>query len=98
VFAALGDGTRLDLVAALAEGGAMSIARLTARTTVSRQAVTKHLAVLAGVGLVHDVWVGRERRWSFDPVRLDEARRSLEAIGRQWDQALLRLKVAVEDS
>lgn len=97
VFAALGDETRLRLVAVLCVGGAVSIAQLTATTEVTRQAVTRHLQVLADAGLVRDVKVGRERLWQFDPLQLEEARRSLELIGQQWDQALARLKLAVEE-
>jgi DNA-binding transcriptional ArsR family regulator len=74
----------------------MSIAHLTAGTEITRQAVTKHLHVLADAGLVRDVKVGRERLWEFEPAHLEEARRSLDAIARQWDQALARLKLAVE--
>ena len=96
LFAALGDEVRLRLVAALCVGGALSITQLTAGTQITRQAVTKHLGVLASAGLVKDVKVGRERLWAFDPAPLDEARRSLQAIGEQWDQALARLKLAVE--
>jgi DNA-binding transcriptional ArsR family regulator len=96
IFAALGDETRLRLIAVLCAGGAMSIANLTAGTEITRQAVTKHLHVLADAGLVRDLKVGRERRWEFEPAHLEEARRSLEGIARQWDQALLRLKLAVE--
>ena len=96
VFAALGDETRLRLVAVLCVGGAVSIAQLTATTDITRQAVTKHLHVLADAGLVHHVKVGRERLWQFDPKQLDEARRSLELIAQQWDEALGRLKRAVE--
>lgn len=96
VFAALGDATRLRLIAALCIGGALSTAQLTAGTAITRQAVTKHLRVLAQAGLVHDVKHGRERRWQFEPSRLDEARRSLDAIAAQWDQALMKLKRFVE--
>lgn len=96
IFAALGDETRLRLIAVLCAGGAMSIARLTSRTEITRQAVTKHLQVLADAGLVHDIKVGRERLWQFEPAQLDEARRSLELIGQQWDRALGKLKMAVE--
>jgi DNA-binding transcriptional ArsR family regulator len=74
----------------------MSIAQLTAGTAITRQAVTRHLDVLASAGLVRDVKQGRERLWQFEPDRLDAARHSLEAIGQQWDQALLRLRAAVE--
>jgi DNA-binding transcriptional ArsR family regulator len=97
VFAALGDETRLRLVAVLCVGGAVSIAQLTATTDITRQAVTKHLHVLADAGLVHHVKVGRERLWQFDPQQLDEARRSLDLIAQQWDQALGRLKASLEE-
>jgi DNA-binding transcriptional ArsR family regulator len=98
VFAALGDEMRLRLVAALCVGGAMSITQLTTGTEISRQAITKHLGVLAAAGLVRDVKVGRERLWEFEPAHLDEARRTLELIGQQWDHALSKLKLAVESS
>jgi DNA-binding transcriptional ArsR family regulator len=96
IFAALGDDMRLRLIAALCTGGAMSIAQLTSGTDITRQAITKHLDVLAAAGLVRDVKIGRERLWEFEPSHLEEARRSLELISEQWDQALTRLKAAVE--
>jgi DNA-binding transcriptional ArsR family regulator len=96
VFAALGDPTRLQLVSLLCAGGALSIAQLTAHTDISRQAVSKHLEVLAEAGVVHGLKLGRERLWQLDPAQLDEARRTLEDIGRQWDVALGRLKSFVE--
>jgi DNA-binding transcriptional ArsR family regulator len=96
VFAALGDETRLRLIGVLCAGGAMSIAQLTMGTQITRQAVTKHLHVLADAGLVRGVKNGRERLWEFEPPKLDEARRSLELISQQWDQALQQLKRAVE--
>jgi DNA-binding transcriptional ArsR family regulator len=95
-FAALGDKTRLHLVAVLCAGGAMSITALTAGTELTRQAVTKHLHVLADAGLVRDLKVGRERRWQLEAGRLDEARRALEAYGARWDRALERLKASLE--
>ncbi len=96
VFAALGDEMRLRLIALLCVGGAMSIAQLTSGTNITRQAITKHLDVLAAAGLVRDVKVGRERLWEFEPARLEEARRSLELIAQQWDHALTKLKLTVE--
>ena len=97
IFAALGEEMRLRLIAVLCVGGAMSITQLTAGTDITRQAITKHLDVLAAAGLVRDVKVGRERLWEFEPAQLDEARRSLEAIAQQWDLALAKLKLAVEN-
>lgn len=96
VFAALGDQTRLRLVARLGREGPLSITRLTAGTDVTRQAVTKHLQVLAGAGLARSVPQGRERLWQLQPEPLDQVRRSLDLISRRWDESLDRLKAAVE--
>ena len=96
VFFALGDETRLRIVAVLCAGGAFSIAQLTTTTAITRQAVTKHLQVLSDARLVRDVKVGRERLYQLDPGQIDDARRSLDLIGRQWEQALGRLKASVE--
>lgn len=98
VFAALGDPTRLKLVAVLCAGGALSIAQLTANTDISRQGVTKHLQVLAEAGVVRDVKQGRERLWQLDPMQIAEAKRTLEVIGREWDVALGKLKAFAESS
>ncbi len=96
IFAALGDPTRLKLVAVLCAGGAFSIAQLTETTDISRQGVTKHLQVLAQAGIVRDVKMGRERLWQLDPAQIEEAKRTLELIGQQWDIALNKLKAFVE--
>ena len=97
LFAALGDETRLGLLLRLSAGGPGSIARLGARARVSRQAVTKHLEVLAGAGLIRDRWQGRERIWEIDRARFADALGYLNRISRQWDAALDRLKTFVED-
>ncbi len=97
VFAALGDETRLRLVATLCNGEPRSITQLTSVTPLSRQAVTKHLQVLARAGLVRGVKAGRERLWEFEAARLKRARQSLELIADQWDQSLNRLKRLLED-
>ncbi len=97
VFAALGDRTRLHLVSRMCRDGPMSIARLTDGSGVTRQAVTKHLHVLSGAGLVRSSRRGRERVWTVETRRLEEARRILDAISAQWDVALERLRAFVED-
>ncbi len=97
VFAALGDETRLQLVARLCEGGPQSIAALAAGSEVTRQAITKHLQVLADAGLARSAREGRERVWEFEPRRLAAVRRYLESIAKQWDDALDRLKNFVEE-
>jgi DNA-binding transcriptional ArsR family regulator len=98
VFAALGDTTRLSLLDRLSIDGPLSITRLTVGSRMTRQAITKHLHVLAGAGLVRDVRRGREHRWELETNRLSEARRSLDRIARRWDEALGRLKRFVEES
>jgi DNA-binding transcriptional ArsR family regulator len=96
VFAALGDTTRLNIVARLSDNGALSIIRLTEGSKISRQAVTKHLRALEGAGLVSSSRVGRERMWELQSARLAEAQHCLEAISNQWDAALNRLRAMVE--
>jgi DNA-binding transcriptional ArsR family regulator len=97
LFAALGDPTRLHVVSRLSAGGPMSITQLTEGSDVTRQAVTKHLTVLAEAGLVRDSREGRERVWELRTVQLGEARRVLELIANRWDEALERLRVMVEE-
>ncbi len=96
LFAALGDETRLRLLGRLCARGPGSIAQLSEKADVSRQAVTKHLEVLSGAGLVRSRWRGRERIWELEPERLDDAHAYLGEISRQWDDALSRLKAFVE--
>ena len=96
VFAALGDETRLSLVAKLSNGQAHSISRLTAGTRLTRQAITKHLRVLESAGLVHSTHAGRESLYRLDPQPIDKAREYLDFVSEQWDQALGRLKAFVE--
>jgi DNA-binding transcriptional ArsR family regulator len=96
LFAALGDETRLHLVSRLCNGGPMSISRLTEGSHVTRQAVTKHLRVMEESGLVRSRRHGRETVWKLDQRRLKDARRYLDVISKQWDDALLRLRDLVE--
>jgi len=96
LFAALGDETRLRLVQRLCAEGPLSTSRLSERSDVTRQAITKHLDTLAGAGLVRDVRKGRERIWEFSPERLKRATSCLEQISEQWDDAIGRLRDFVE--
>jgi DNA-binding transcriptional ArsR family regulator len=92
VFAALGDETRLRLVDRLCSGGPQSISRLTAGSRVTRQAVTKHLRVLEGAGLLRETRVGRESRWEIETARLRIARRYLAWIAQRWSERLSSLE------
>ena len=97
VFAALGDATRLSLVGRLSVEGPLSITRLSEGTGVTRQAITRHLHALGDAGLVRDARRGRERVFELDLKRLEVARRDLDQISAQWDEAAERLRAFVED-
>src|SRR5262249_56052450 len=88
VFAALGDETRLALVAKLSGGQPCSISQLTKGSKLTRQAITKHLRVLESVGIVHSVHAGRGSLFELDPKPIAEMRKYLDFVSEQWDQAL----------
>ena len=97
LFAALGDETRLRLVERLTKGEPLSISRLSHGEPVTRQAITRHLEVLEGAGLVRGAKVGRERVWEIDPRRFTDAEAALARIRTEWTDRLSRLKSLVED-
>jgi len=97
VLAALGDATRLSLVAKLSGGQPYSISQLTRGSKLTRQAITKHLRVLENVGIVHSIRRGRENRFHFDPQPIEGMKEYLEFVSKQWDQTLSRLKSFVEE-
>jgi DNA-binding transcriptional ArsR family regulator len=97
VFAALGDETRLFLVAKLCVGQLHSISQLTEGSKLTRQAITKHLRVLEAAGLVRGVRAGRENLFKFSPEPIEGIKRYLDQVSEQWDEALARLKSFVEE-
>jgi DNA-binding transcriptional ArsR family regulator len=97
IFAALGDKRRLGLVSRLSSRGPMSIAKLAAGSDVTRQAITKHLRTLERAGIVRGERSGRKSIWQIETRRLQAARRVLDAISKQWDSALGRLRALVEE-
>jgi DNA-binding transcriptional ArsR family regulator len=96
VFAALGDETRLALLGKLSGGQRQSISQLAGGSSLTRQAITKHLRVLEGAGVVQSARVGRESLFEFKPEPLRDVRAYLDRVSGQWDQALARLKSFVE--
>jgi DNA-binding transcriptional ArsR family regulator len=96
VFAALGDETRLLLIANLSAGEPRSISQLTQGHKVTRQAITKHLRILESAGLVRGERSGRQSLFELDPRPIMELREYLDLVSAQWDQALSRLKSFVE--
>jgi DNA-binding transcriptional ArsR family regulator len=97
VFAALGDPTRLRVVARLCVEGPRSATALSRGSKVSRQAIQKHLNALSEAGLVGSCSHGRERLWEIESAGLTLAQSYLDYISAQWDAALARLKAFVEE-
>jgi DNA-binding transcriptional ArsR family regulator len=96
IFAALGDETRLLLLAKLGAGHRLSIAQLTDGSKLTRQAITKHLHVLENVKIARHVRSGRESLFELDPQPVEAARDYLQSVAEEWDEALFRLKSFVE--
>jgi len=96
IFAALGDETRLRLIARMSDGGPLSIASLAGGFDISRQAISKHLRVMSDAGLARCGRRGRETVWQLEEDGLADARRFLQVISRDWDDRLRRLKDFVE--
>jgi len=99
VFAALGDQTRLALVAQLADAHPRSISQLAdsqLARPLTRQAITKHLRVLESAGIVRCTRAGRERRFHLDPAPIEDICQYLDRVSEHWDNALARLKSFVE--
>lgn len=91
VFAALGDPTRRELLRSVASGGPTTATQLAADRDITRQAVTKHLAVLHTAGLVTGQRIGREVHYEADPAPLDSAVDWINATGAAWDRRLASL-------
>ena len=96
IFAALGDETRLQIVARLCAEGPLSITRLSEGAGVTRQAITKHLDALAGAGLARSVRSGREQIWELETAPPGDGAALPRPDLGQWDVALSRLKAFVE--
>src|SRR5262245_49249661 len=97
VFMALADAKRRRLLSTLARRSPRTATQLARDFTISRQAIMKHLEVLDQVGLVRTQIRGREKQYLLNPVSLRPASDWIEALSRQWDKRLQRLKALVED-
>jgi DNA-binding transcriptional ArsR family regulator len=93
MFAALGDATRLSLVTTLCAGQRQSISQLAKGSNLTRQAITKHLRVLEGAGLVRSVRLGRESLFAFEVEPIEQIKTYLDLVSEQWDQAFVRLEI-----
>jgi DNA-binding transcriptional ArsR family regulator len=96
VFAALADPTRRAVLRAVADRGDATATELVDDVAVSRQAVAKHLELLADAGLVTGERVGRERRWRITPAPLLDAANWMGDVGAAWDRRLARLQSRID--
>jgi ArsR family transcriptional regulator, cadmium/lead-responsive transcriptional repressor len=96
LWSAIGDPTRRAIVGLLLTGGHETATSLSEQLPVTRQAITKHLAVLDRVGLVRSAPAGRERRYQVDQAQLSRAAEQLAAVGASWDLRLRRIKAIAE--
>ena len=96
LWSAIGDPMRRRMLDILLREGVATPTSLSDRLPVTRQAVAKHLAVLARAGLVHAVPAGRERRYHVDEARLGRAAAQLSKLGAAWDARLHRIKRIAE--
>ncbi len=100
VFGGLADPTRMEILDRLQSGAARSTTQLMDGMGMSRQAVRKHLGVLAEAGLVSHERQGRRRLWALDARPLKEASDWLTAYRHHWEARLDRLEallVTLED-
>jgi cell wall-associated NlpC family hydrolase/biotin operon repressor len=91
VFGALADPNRRRLLEELA-GREASVTELARTLPVTRQAVAKHMAALAGAGLVDSRRVGRERLYRLNAAPLDGAVGWMTRVGAEWETRLARLQ------
>lgn len=97
VFKALGDPSRRKLLDMLYASNGQTLGQLAERLDMTRQAVTKHLAVLEEANLVATVWRGREKLHYLNPVPISEiSERWIGKFERQRLRALHELKKALE--
>jgi DNA-binding transcriptional ArsR family regulator len=92
VFAALADATRRHVLTEVDRRGGATATELAADLPVTRQAVAKHLGVLADARLVDAHRSGRELRYRVTPEPLGEAIGWMTRVGGEWDERLARLQ------
>jgi DNA-binding transcriptional ArsR family regulator len=97
VFKALADASRRELLDRLRADNGQTLGGLCARLAMTRQAVSKHLAILEEANLVAVVWRGREKLHYLNPVPIhDIADRWIGKFERSRLQALGELKKGLE--
>ena len=92
VFDALGDPTRREVVAHLGDLGAATPTELAQHIPISRQAISKHLTMLARAGLVSSAHRGRETVYRLTPQPFEDAVSWMAQVGADWDTRLAALR------
>ena len=99
VFTALADPTRRAILAALAAGGPATATDLADRLPVTRQAIAKHLTLMAEAGLVTAEHGERRRvRYRLRSAPMQVAQQFLAALARDWDRSLEALTEHLDQS
>ncbi len=98
LWSAIGDPSRRRVLDLLVRGGEASASWLAGQVPFSRQAVSKHLAVLEEAGLISRRKQGREVLYQVDAARLDQATRAMAEIASQWDGRLDTIKRLAESA
>lgn len=96
LWSAMGDPTRRRVIELLLDSGGRTATALSEQLPVTRQAVSKHLAVLDRAGLVHATPSGREIRYEVDEAQFARAVAQLASVGSAWDARLRRIKQIAE--
>lgn len=97
VFSALSDPTRRHLYGTLARSGPATATSLAAELVISRQAVAKHLGVLADAGMASSTRVGREIRFEAKLEPLTSIEQWINSIESEWTNRLTALAASLED-
>ncbi len=98
LWEAVADPTRRKLLDLLVARGQATATTLTTEMPVSRQAISKHLALLQRVGLVDGHRQGREVRYEVREQRLAEATGALSEVAKRWDRRLRVIKQFAEEA
>jgi DNA-binding transcriptional ArsR family regulator len=96
VWAAVGDPNRRRLLDLLLDAGESTPTKLASQLPLTRQAVSKHLAVLQRAGLVNRTPQGRQMTYRIRADELDRAARGIAEVAARWDRRLRRIKAIAE--
>ncbi|WP_299079575.1 metalloregulator ArsR/SmtB family transcription factor [uncultured Paraglaciecola sp.] len=91
IFKALADKNRRKIIESLYQDGERSIKQLTANSTISRQAMTKHLNILIKSKVISAEFTGKERVHNLNPKAVQTLLDWISPFAQQWDNRLNNL-------